>query len=412
MYENLRHEVQQLKHEQADSRQVIKDLVAQTQGAAAQDLCQVGGAWVPCRDVSFFSDRGALGSKLAEHAPAVHAPAVHAPAQRGAGAKEAASSAAESRKEARQAEGMGAGEEDEGTRAGRAEPRATPVTGAAKDKGVAERARSLQLVNAKARVVRDAHRRQGLAPALRKGRRRDSAGATSDMGKRGGWRGRASPATIDVEPDYGVVVSKDARRKESAAQKALDERRTSSSSLWPKGLWSAIRPIWPWQKGAFKSVEHAPNLKSHKRSADLMGDRAVKLKHGMKIADSPLPSTSDTPLWGRLEKVATDGILSAAPKSKHSKLWGWSHHWGPSDRDIALPNTRGAQRVAQEFGHSRLMHVAGKGEERGSKGSRAKVWVSRNSPWAPDAGFLDPHDPAAKRLSDAGINVNSDMGVI
>jgi hypothetical protein len=411
VYQNLRHEVQQLKHEQAESRQVIKDLVAQTQGAAAQDLCLVGGAWVPCRDVSFFSDRGASGSKLA----------LHAPAQRDAGAKEAgrASSAAESRKEARQAEGMETGVDYEGKRAGRAELRATPVTGAATDKGMAERARSLQLVKAKSRVGRDAHRQlatvhkgQGLAPALRKGRRRDSAGATSEMGKRGASRGRASPATIDVEPDYGVVVSKDARRKESAAQKALDVRRTSASSLWPKGLWSALRPIWPWQKGAFKSVEHAPHLKAHKRSADLMGDRAVKLKHGMKMADSPLPSTSDAPLWGRLEKVATDGILSAAPKSKHSKLWGRSHHWGPSDRDIALPNTRGAQRVEQEFGHSPLMHVAGKGEERGSKGSRAKVWVSRNSPWAPDAGFLDPHDPAAKRLSDAGINVNSDMGVI
>lgn len=411
MYQSLRHEVQQLKHEQAESRQVIKDLVAQTQGAAAQDLCLVGGAWVPCRDVSFFSDRGASGSKLA----------VHAPARRDAGAKETrrASSAAESKKEARQAEGMGTGEEDEGTRAWRVELRATPVTGAPTDKGVTERARSLQLVKAKPLVGRDAYRQhatvhkgQGLAPALRKGRRRGSAGATSEMGKRGASRGRASPATIDVEPDYGVVVSKDARRKESAAQKALGERRTSSSSLWPKGLWSAIRPIWPWQKGAFKSVEHAPHLKAHKRSADLMGDRAVKLKHSMKMADSPLPSTSDAPLWDRLEKVATDGIIGAAPKSKHSKLWGRSHHWGPSDSDIALPNTRGAQRVAQEFAHSPLMHVAGKGEERGSKGSRAKVWVSRNSPWAPDAGFLDPHDPAAKRLSAAGINVNSDMGVI
>lgn len=407
VYQHLRHEVQQLRHQQAESRQVIKDLVAQTQGAAAHDLCLVGGAWVPCRDASFFDDRAASGAKLAGHAPAQNALSAE-----GGGR---APSAAGSKKEPRQTEDSGKTATSEGKRAGASRPRtkssSEPVTGAAPDRGAAQRARSLQLAKAKARVRQNALPLKAPAatgqPAPLEGRGDGRVGAKSAMAS----SGRAKPASIDVEPDYGVVVSKDARRKESAAQKKLDERR-NSSSFWSKGLWSAIRPIWPWQKGAFKSVQHAPHLKAHKLSADLMGDRAVALKHGMKMVDSPLPSASDAPLWGRLEKVATDGTLTAPPTSKHGKLWGRSHRWGPSDRDIALPPAR-AKRVARTFGpHRPLMHVAGKGEERGSKGSRKKVWVSRNSPWAPDAGFLDPHDPAAKRLSAAGINVNSDMGVI
>jgi hypothetical protein len=410
VYQHLRHEVQELRHQQAESRQVIKDLVAQTQGAAAHDLCLVGGAWVPCRDASFFAGRGTAGAHLAGHASAQQALSA-----KGGGRTPAA---AGSKKESRQTEDKGKTALSEGKRAGASKlstrNASKSVTGAATDHGAAGRARSLQLAKAKARV--GGHAQPLKAPAATghpapQNARRGSVGAKSGVGKSAS-SGRAKPASIDVEPDYGVVVSKDARRMESAAQKKLDERRSSSSSFWPKGLWSAIRPIWPWQKGAFKSVQHAPHLKAHKRSADLLGDRAVALKHGMKMVDSPLPSTSDAPLWGRLEKVATDGTLAAPPTSKHGKLWGRSHRWGPSDRDITLPPAR-AKRVARPFGpHRPLMHVAGKGEERGSKGSRKKVWVSRNSPWAPDAGFLDPHDPAAKRLSAAGINVNSDMGVI
>ena len=132
----------------------------------------------------------------------------------------------------------------------------------------------------------------------------------------------------------------------------------------------------------------------------------------MSVVDSPLPSNSERPLWDRLEKVATNGKPVPPPKAKHGALWGRSHRWGPADNDITLP--RKALEGKGKDGKAKISFgpQSGHGEEFGVKGSRKRVWVSRNSPWAPDAGFLDPHDPAAKRLSAAGININSDMGVI
>lgn len=415
VYEKLRSEVDALEKQQSKSRQVIRDLVEQTQGAAAQDLCHVDNAWVPCKDASFFNDSGGKVARARSVSPRTQEHDLLSPRKQHKISSEArrrravhAGAVAGRRKDARS--------KMAGKKGGRVAGSKGGATG-----GNVDSLHSVGIVKAQTRV-KSGGKPEATASGGGKSSPEDAASehpSTKRADKHGSnannQRDHPGKSVIDVEPDYGVVVSKHASRKESALQKAR-EKQHKDPAFWPKGLWNAIKPLWPWQKGAFKNVQHAPHLKAHPRSANPLGDRAVKLKHSMQVVDSPLPSETDEPLWGRLEKMATEGIATAGPKSKHSGLWGRSHRWGPSDNDIALPKRAAhadTRRQTPSFGpHRPLVHVARRGEERGQRGAAKKVWVSRNSPWAPDAGFLDPQDPAAKRLSAAGINVNSDMGVI
>jgi len=378
VYQHLRSEVDQLKRQQSESRQVIKDLVSQTQGAAAQDLCLVKNAWVPCRDASFFSDsdRKAAKAKLAttQHAvinseslpsKSLRVPPPHSAFPPPPKTRQAASAVEDSRQPHLNTQRWGTGSKSAG--------KAAPVLVHQKKRGAAAK-QALKHTPAKSRNAKHTARPRAPMPPS----------ATKALA------GRGSTTGMDVEPDYGVLVSKDATRNESPAQRAKHKRE--NPAFWPKGLWSAIKPLWPWDKGAFQSVQHAPHLRAHTRSSDMMGDRSITLKHSMQMVNSPLPSTSDTPLWGRLEKMATDGTVISAPKAQDGdNVWGRSHRWGPSDNDISLPKSGAKHGVTWQrpraFGpHRPLLHVAGKGEERGVAGRAKKVWVSRNSPWAPDAG--------------------------
>jgi hypothetical protein len=404
VYQQLRSEVDALKKQQSESRQVIRDLVAQTQGTAAQDLCLVDKTWVPCKDASFFRD--SRGKTKPDRPKALPSRPLHALSEvRRKHTLHVRAAANSSKSEAGAAGGGKAG-------------KGKPAAGASTKK-------TARKSHAQGKVLEPPVKASGVGKSMPSKAEAQGGQAKDVLSFTGGARKQSSNGAaehlrppkqaIDVEPDYGLVVSKHATRKESAAEKARQEH--STPAFLPKGLWNAIKPLWPWQKGAFKSVASTPHLKAHRRNANLLGDRAVKLKHSMQVVNSPLPSTTDEPLWGRLEKMATDGIAEAPPKARHGQLWGRSHRWGPSDNDIALP--RRVSRHGKTHGrlssfgpHRPLVHLAGRGEERGKRGATKKVWVSRNSPWAPDAGFLDPHDPAAKRLSAAGIVVDSDMGVI
>jgi hypothetical protein len=375
VYRELSSEVEKLKRQQAESRQVIRDLVAQTQGAAAQDLCLVNSAWVPCRDSSFFG-------------------------------KQPQSTIEQKTKEVKT---NAAGVESKDVTGKHLLPRLRGKTPRIFHKTLSASAikgDEMHIINTAWGVNASLILPKKNTGALLHARVKTISSSRSVVGTRKPHRrgrNKAGIAGMYVQPDYGVLVSKHATRKESAAEKARAKAKKQQAAFWPKAFWS----VWPWQRGAFKNVAHTQHFKAHTRNTDPLGDRDVKLKHKMSVVDSPLPSNSERPLWDRLEKVATNG-----PKAKHGALWGRSHRWGPADNDITLP--RKALEGKRKDGKAKISFgsQSGHGEEFGDKGSRKRVWVSRNSPWAPDAGFLDPHDPAAKRLSAAGINIDSDMGVI
>ena len=243
-----------------------------------------------------------------------------------------------------------------------------------------------------------------------------------DESKAGASKGGGGQGGLVVQPDYGVVVAEDARRKGSTS---AGKARAAAEEAWPKGLADALRSRWPWFKNAFSSIQAPPPMLKPRRrlgaSQGMLGDRKVELKHRMPVAGgSPLPSTSDAPLWRRLVALVSHPPHSTpthqhARVPRHRALWGRSHDWGPSDKDLDLaPALARARRLAQATPNKAKVRVAGTAEERGrrSGGRGGVVWVSRNSPWAPSAGLLTAHDPAGKRLEAAGINVDSDMGVI
>ncbi|EKX54188.1 hypothetical protein GUITHDRAFT_132580 [Guillardia theta CCMP2712] len=162
------------------------------------------------------------------------------------------------------------------------------------------------------------------------------------------------------------------RHSSSAHQLAMKDAHSQQAKKDNMSFLNILSDAWPWQRGAFKDVQQPVRLRPHKFSNQVFGDNTAKLRNAIPLAPSPFPDAPAVP------------ERQVRPAGQEGIVWGSSHSWGPSDNRMKL-------------------------EQRTSR--RPILNLGSNSPWSKEAGLSRPHDPAARRLARAGVNVNGGLQV-